>query len=124
MCCICFSAGFLILIEVIGLMLCVLSIAICKLSIYLACIQVDPYVGISNDFQVFVKPLVNVGEYGSSGDNQGASFLLSELRKNIFESENIMLDILSQSLSKITKVWRKFIINSSFISENRIGNIA
>ncbi|XP_063937421.1 protein SEMI-ROLLED LEAF 2 isoform X2 [Daucus carota subsp. sativus] len=66
--------------------------------------DVDPYVGISNDFQVFVKPLVNVGEYGSSGDNQGASFLLSELRKNIFESENIMLDILSQSLSKITKM--------------------
>lgn len=30
--------------------------------------------------------------------------MLSELRKNIFESENIMLDILSQSLSKITKM--------------------
>lgn len=45
-----------------------------------------------------------MGEYGSPTDNQGASSLLSELRKNIFESENIMLDILSQSLSKITKV--------------------
>ncbi|KAK1364198.1 Armadillo-type [Heracleum sosnowskyi] len=66
--------------------------------------DVDPYVGISNDFQVFVKPLANVGEYGSPHDNQGASSLLSELRKNIFESENIMLDILSQSLSKITKM--------------------
>lgn len=66
--------------------------------------DVDPYVGISNDFQVFVKPLANVGEYGSPNDNQGASSMLSELRKNIFESENIMLDILSQSLSKITKM--------------------
>lgn len=66
--------------------------------------DVDPYVGISNDFQVFVKPLANVGEYGSPKDNEGASSLLSELRKNIFESENIMLDILSQSLSKITKM--------------------
>lgn len=109
--CVCYSCSSVLynmlldLIRKNRLMFCIFAIASCKLSIYLACLQVDPYVGISNDFQVFVKPLANVGEYGSPNDNQEASLLMSDLRKNIFESENIMLDILSQSLSKITKVW-------------------
>lgn len=66
--------------------------------------DVDPYVDISDDFQVYVKPQANLSEFGSANDNQVASALLFELRNKICESEKIILDILVQSLSNITKV--------------------
>ncbi|KAA8545251.1 hypothetical protein F0562_020035 [Nyssa sinensis] len=66
--------------------------------------DVDPYISISNDFQVYVKPQANAREYGSATDNQAASSLLSELRDKIYESNKIMLDTLVQSLSGITEL--------------------
>ncbi|XP_022743108.1 protein EFR3 homolog B-like isoform X1 [Durio zibethinus] len=64
----------------------------------------DPHLGISEDLQVFVRPLADVRGYGSVTDNQLASSLLLELRDKIYESNNVMIDILVQNLSTITEL--------------------
>ncbi|XP_059437223.1 protein SEMI-ROLLED LEAF 2 [Corylus avellana] len=66
--------------------------------------DVDPYLGISVDLQVYVKPQVDSREYGSVTDNQLATSLLLELRNKIYESANIIVDILVQSLSSVTEL--------------------
>lgn len=66
--------------------------------------DVDPYLGIKDDFQVFLKPQSDLGKYGSIADNQVASSILTELQKNTIESEKYVLDIIVESLSSITKL--------------------
>lgn len=68
-------------------------------------IQVDPYLGFSDDLQVYVKPDADVRECGSAADNRLATSILIELRDKIYKSENVVIDILVQNLTKITKVW-------------------
>ncbi|CAK9166722.1 unnamed protein product, partial [Ilex paraguariensis] len=67
-------------------------------------IQVDPYVGISDDFQVYAKLQADVREYGSTTDNEAAASLLFELQNRIYESEKITLEILVRNLSSITEL--------------------
>lgn len=55
-----------------------------------------------------MKPQVDIREYGSVTDNQLATSLLFELRNKIYESDNVIMDILVQSLSSITEVWYFF----------------
>ncbi|KAL3538274.1 hypothetical protein ACH5RR_001640 [Cinchona calisaya] len=65
--------------------------------------DVDPYVGISDDFQVYVKPEANVRQYGSPNDNGEAAVLLSQLQSKIKESEKSIVDLLVESFSNITE---------------------
>lgn len=67
-------------------------------------IQIDPFLGISDDLQVYVKPQADMREYGSYSDNQLATSILFELRNKIHESEKAILDVLTQNLSSITEV--------------------
>ncbi|KAK8620729.1 hypothetical protein V6N13_067195 [Hibiscus sabdariffa] len=64
----------------------------------------DPYLGINEDIQVFMNPQADVRGYGSVTDNRHASSLLLELRDKIYESNNIMMNILVQNLSTITEL--------------------
>ncbi|CAK9141192.1 unnamed protein product [Ilex paraguariensis] len=66
--------------------------------------DVDPYVGISDDFQVYAKLQADVREYGSTTDNEAAASLLFELQNRIYESEKITLEILVRNLSSITEL--------------------
>ncbi|GAV92254.1 hypothetical protein CFOL_v3_35635 [Cephalotus follicularis] len=66
--------------------------------------DVDPYLCIGDDLQVYAKPQADVREYGSFTDNQLASSVLVELRKIIYESNNAILDILVRNLSTITEL--------------------
>lgn len=66
--------------------------------------EVDPYLGIGDDLQVYLKPDVDARQYGSAADNQLAASILIELRNKIYESENIVIDILVQNLTNITKL--------------------
>lgn len=66
--------------------------------------QADPYLGISEDLQVFLRPQADVRGYGSVTDNQLASSLLMELRDKLDESNKVMMDILVQNLSTVTEV--------------------
>lgn len=66
--------------------------------------QVDPYVGISDDLQVYIKPKADVRGYGSATDNEVAVSLLYELRSKMKESDKLIVDVLVQSLSGVTEV--------------------
>lgn len=65
--------------------------------------SVDPYVGISDDFQVYVKSQSEVKGYGSASDNEEALSTLAELRNKTCESDKVVFAILVESLSTITK---------------------
>lgn len=64
----------------------------------------DNYLGISDDFQVYVKPQADVKEYSSDRDNQMAAALLVELQRKMSRSYVSIVDILVQKLSSITQV--------------------
>ncbi|GFP82680.1 probable phenylalanine--tRNA ligase beta subunit [Phtheirospermum japonicum] len=64
---------------------------------------VDPYVGIGDDFQAYVKSQCEVKDYGSAFDNEEALSALVELQDKAFESDKTVLSILAESLSTITK---------------------
>ncbi|KHG02153.1 Protein EFR3 [Gossypium arboreum] len=64
----------------------------------------DPYLGISEDIQVFVRPEADVRGYVSVTESQHASSLLFELRDKIYKYENAMMDVLVQNLSAITEL--------------------
>lgn len=66
--------------------------------------DVDPYLGISDDLQVYLKPQADIREYGTVTDNQLATSLLLELRNKIYESDDVIMDILVQSLSSTTEL--------------------
>lgn len=64
--------------------------------------NMDPYLGISEDLQLFVRPQADVKEYGSALDNQNASSFLLQLRSQ--KSDKVLLNILIQGLTNITEV--------------------
>lgn len=51
-----------------------------------------------------MKPWANVREFGSVADNKEAMSLLHDLRKQVCETDKIVVDCLVQSLSSITEV--------------------
>ncbi|CAI9103529.1 OLC1v1002029C2 [Oldenlandia corymbosa var. corymbosa] len=73
--------------------------------------DVDPYIGISDDFQVYVKPQANVREYGSPTENQAAAILLSQLHGKMKEYGKVMVDILVENLSNITQMKADDLVN-------------
>ncbi|CAI0459623.1 unnamed protein product [Linum tenue] len=66
--------------------------------------DVDPYLGISNDFQIYVKPQADLKEFGSFKDNSLAMSVLDELQSRISESESAMMNILVLNLSITTEM--------------------
>lgn len=64
----------------------------------------DPYLGISDGFQVYVKPQHEFRDYGSASDNEEALSTLTEQREKAYESDKVVFAILVESLSTITKV--------------------
>ncbi|KAJ0912836.1 hypothetical protein HanRHA438_Chr06g0278771 [Helianthus annuus] len=66
--------------------------------------DVDNYLGISDDFQVFVKPEADVKEYSSDRDNKTAAALLVELQRKMSRSYATIVDILVQKLSNMTQM--------------------
>ncbi|KAH6762491.1 hypothetical protein C2S52_019924 [Perilla frutescens var. hirtella] len=65
--------------------------------------DVDPYLGITDDFQVYVKPQYEAKDYGSASDNDEAFSTLTDLRDKAYESDKVVFDMLVESLSTITK---------------------
>ncbi|KAF5178819.1 Efr3-like protein [Thalictrum thalictroides] len=66
--------------------------------------DVDPYVEIGDDQQLYVKSQADVKEYRSATDHQTALYALSELREGIHESDKAVLDLIVQSLSGIVEL--------------------
>ncbi|KAJ4982108.1 hypothetical protein NE237_032945 [Protea cynaroides] len=59
-----------------------------------SCFKVDPFLGIGDDLQLYIKLQADVREYGSGADHQ-ATF---------HESDRVILDILVGSLSRATEL--------------------
>ncbi|GER48585.1 ARM repeat superfamily protein [Striga asiatica] len=75
----------------------------CNLVNLLVDSDVDPHIGISDDFQVYVKSQSEVKDYGSASDNEEALLTLVNLRGKSQESDKVVLSLLVESLSTITK---------------------
>ncbi|KAK4424539.1 protein SEMI-ROLLED LEAF 2 [Sesamum alatum] len=65
--------------------------------------DVDPYLGISDNFQVYIKSQCEVKDYYEASDNEEALSTLLELRETAYESNKVVISILVESLSTITK---------------------
>jgi hypothetical protein len=66
--------------------------------------QVDPFLGISDDNQVYAKINVDLREYGTAADNQLAASTLSELRNKITEYDQTIKNALVHNLTNFTEV--------------------
>ncbi|XP_077218010.1 protein SEMI-ROLLED LEAF 2 isoform X2 [Tasmannia lanceolata] len=66
--------------------------------------DIDPYMNIGDDLQVYVKHQPDVREYGSAHDQQAAITSLSELRMTMGESEKALIGIIVGSLSSVTQL--------------------
>lgn len=65
----------------------------------------DPYVGITDDFQVYVKHQYAEKNYGTASDNEEASTTLLQLRDKAYESDRVVFSTLVESLSAVTQVF-------------------
>ncbi|OIV90896.1 hypothetical protein TanjilG_15629 [Lupinus angustifolius] len=70
----------------------------------LAISEVDPFLGISDDYQVYAKAHVDVKEYGTAADNQLAMSVLSNLRDKICKCHKTLKDVLVQDLANIVEL--------------------
>ncbi|XP_047325648.1 protein SEMI-ROLLED LEAF 2 isoform X2 [Impatiens glandulifera] len=61
--------------------------------------DIDPYVGISGDYQLYLKPRANLKKFGSDADNQVALASLSELGDKLCDSDEVLVNAIAQSLS-------------------------
>lgn len=66
--------------------------------------QVDPFLGISDDNQVYAKMHMDLREYGSAADNQLAMSTLSELRSKISEYDQTIKNVLVRNLTNFIEV--------------------
>ncbi|CAN1356773.1 Protein SEMI-ROLLED LEAF 2 [Linum perenne] len=66
--------------------------------------NVDPYLGISDDLQIYVKPQADLKEFGSFTDNSLALSVLTELQRKISESDTAVMNILVLNLSTTTEM--------------------
>ncbi|KAG9457865.1 hypothetical protein H6P81_002373 [Aristolochia fimbriata] len=66
--------------------------------------NVDPYLHVADDMQLYYKSQTDLREYGSTADEEAAVSLLSELRIVVREYEKVLLDILIERLSSLTEM--------------------
>lgn len=76
--------------------------------------DVDPFLEISNDLQVFERSDADLKEFGSAADNQMATALLFDLRDKISQSRKAEMDILVHKLSTITELEEEDLRNQLF----------
>ncbi|XP_010267987.1 PREDICTED: uncharacterized protein LOC104605067 isoform X2 [Nelumbo nucifera] len=66
--------------------------------------DVDPFLSIGDDLQLYTRPQADLREYGSATDYQAAMTLLAKLREESCESNKTIQDILVPSLSNVTEL--------------------
>ncbi|CAL5208665.1 unnamed protein product [Lathyrus oleraceus] len=66
--------------------------------------EVDPFLGISDDNQVYAKMHMDLREYGSAADNQLAMSTLSELRSKISEYDQTIKNVLVRNLTNFIEL--------------------
>uniref|UniRef100_A0A7N0VMA9 ARM repeat superfamily protein n=1 Tax=Kalanchoe fedtschenkoi TaxID=63787 RepID=A0A7N0VMA9_KALFE len=100
------------------------------IALLLPC-DVDPYLGISDDLQVYVKPHADAKMYYSLVDNEEALARLTEVKQKMNDSNDTILDLIAQSLSCVTKLEAEDIIrqlseaftaDDSYIFDAKMGH--
>ncbi|KAK7392085.1 hypothetical protein VNO78_20512 [Psophocarpus tetragonolobus] len=66
--------------------------------------DVDPFLSINDDYEVYAKIHVDVREYGTAADNQLASSKLSELQNKIRECHPTIKDALVHNLANVSEL--------------------
>lgn len=67
-------------------------------------LQVDPFLRIGEDLQLYVRLQSDLGSYGSESDQEVAKSTLSECRTKVGISDQRMLDVIASALSSFTEV--------------------
>ncbi|CAL9069534.1 unnamed protein product [Musa banksii] len=63
--------------------------------------EIDPYLRIGEDFQIYVMPQSDMNNYGSESDQQAANSGLSNLRNIVGDSDLLVLDMIVSGLSTL-----------------------
>ncbi|XP_038980454.1 protein SEMI-ROLLED LEAF 2-like isoform X1 [Phoenix dactylifera] len=64
--------------------------------------NIDPYLRVGDDLQIYVKSQSDLNVFGSDIDQQAATLILADLRKTVGDSDQHLFDIIVQELSRIT----------------------
>ncbi|XP_008808672.1 protein SEMI-ROLLED LEAF 2-like isoform X2 [Phoenix dactylifera] len=90
------------------------------LKVYISS-DIDPYLRIGEDLQIYVKSHTDLNVFGSDIDRQAAILTLADLRKTVGNSDLHLLDIIIQELSKITDLEKDVLakqLTETFIPED------
>nr|XP_010938251.1 uncharacterized protein LOC105057345 [Elaeis guineensis]XP_029124027.1 uncharacterized protein LOC105057345 [Elaeis guineensis]XP_029124028.1 uncharacterized protein LOC105057345 [Elaeis guineensis] len=91
-----------------------------SLKVYISS-DIDPYLRIGEDSQIYVKSRSDLNVFGSDIDRQAAMLTLADLRKTVGASDLHLLDIIIQDLSKITDLEKDVLakqLTETFIPED------
>ena len=67
-------------------------------------LQVDPYLRIGEDLQLYVRLQLDLGSYGSESDQEVAKSILSDCRTKVGINDQRVLDVIASALSSFTEV--------------------
>ncbi|XP_039142898.1 protein SEMI-ROLLED LEAF 2-like isoform X2 [Dioscorea cayenensis subsp. rotundata] len=67
--------------------------------------EVDPYLGVGDDTQVYTKYQADIKDYGSDIDQQAVTSSLINLRKVVSKTEEHIFDIIVRVLASSTGLW-------------------
>ncbi|KAG1371360.1 putative protein EFR [Cocos nucifera] len=91
-----------------------------SLKVYISS-DIDPYLRIGEDLQIYVKSQSDLNVFGSDIDRQAAMLTLADLRKTVGSSDLHLLDIIIRDLSKITDLEKDVLakqLTETFIPED------
>ncbi|XP_010921489.1 protein SEMI-ROLLED LEAF 2 [Elaeis guineensis] len=71
-------------------------------SLFYISSDIDPYLRVGEDLQIYAKSQSDLSVFGSDIDQQAAILMLADLRKTIGDSDQHLLDIIVQELSRST----------------------
>ena len=67
-------------------------------------LQVDPYLRIGEDLQLYVRLQSDLGSYGSESDQEVAKYILSDCRTKVGINDQRVLDVIASALSSFSEV--------------------
>jgi protein EFR3 len=67
-------------------------------------LQIDPYLRIGDDLQLYVRLQSDLGSYGSESDQEVARSILSDSSTKVGLHDQQVLDVIASSLFSFTKV--------------------
>lgn len=73
-------------------------------NVLLNAMQIDPYLRIGEDLQLYVRLQSDLGSYGSESDQEVARSVLSDCRTKVGINDQRVLDVIASALSDLIEV--------------------